>query len=359
MKFIQILLLTIGLIIAFQGKQLPLAIIFLSSSSILNIVSSSALQKQFKGSKVENQNIIDKVKALESSVTDLSNQRISLIEQVLSLKESAQTISEYSLNSDDTKSYLEKKIQDAISTGISNHKVLEKQIEELSLRIDTLKLLEQEYAQTLHLETNQFRIELQANINEQFNQLTQALKELSYDYTLIFDRLDSRAKLFEIIKKAKKRIIIVCLWPSYGIKLNNNEVAKEFKNFLNKYPDGIIDIGWGTLEDIMEYNNLREKESDIPETLEEYLKSLNYYKAVPLLIKLKQEFPDRFRTKIIGTHEKIVICDQQFAMLGSHNQFTSGDKEGVRETGICTDNPNIIDTLIKRFDTAKDWNLES
>lgn len=43
-------------------------------------------------------------------------------------------------------------------------------------------------------------------------------------------------------------------------------------------------------------------------------------------------------------------------MIGSHNFFSSGDKSQEREVGLWTNDPYIIDSLIKRFESAK--NLE-
>jgi phosphatidylserine/phosphatidylglycerophosphate/cardiolipin synthase-like enzyme len=59
------------------------------------------------------------------------------------------------------------------------------------------------------------------------------------------------------------------------------------------------------------------------------------------------------KLKILGTHEKFLVCDRQFAMLGSHNYLTSDTKSSEREIGLKTDSPELIDKLIEIFDRAE------
>jgi phosphatidylserine/phosphatidylglycerophosphate/cardiolipin synthase-like enzyme len=54
--------------------------------------------------------------------------------------------------------------------------------------------------------------------------------------------------------------------------------------------------------------------------------------------------------KVLGTHEKFLVCDRRFAMIGSHNFMSSGASSSEREVGIKTDSPETIDKLIELFD---------
>ena len=54
--------------------------------------------------------------------------------------------------------------------------------------------------------------------------------------------------------------------------------------------------------------------------------------------------------KVLGTHEKFLVCDRKFAMLGSHNYLTSHTNSSERELGLKTDSPELIDKLIELFD---------
>jgi phosphatidylserine/phosphatidylglycerophosphate/cardiolipin synthase-like enzyme len=54
-----------------------------------------------------------------------------------------------------------------------------------------------------------------------------------------------------------------------------------------------------------------------------------------------------------------LVCDQTFAMIGSHNFMSSSATKSERELGLKTDNPEIINKLIKLFDQAKDSKIKS
>jgi phosphatidylserine/phosphatidylglycerophosphate/cardiolipin synthase-like enzyme len=56
--------------------------------------------------------------------------------------------------------------------------------------------------------------------------------------------------------------------------------------------------------------------------------------------------------KLLGTHEKFLVCDRTFAMIGSHNFLTSNCHSTEREIGLKTNDKNIIENLIRRFETA-------
>jgi uncharacterized protein YjbI with pentapeptide repeats len=76
------------------------------------------------------------------------------------------------------------------------------------------------------------------------------------------------------------------------------------------------------------------------------------YNALPDLRQLERDYPGFFSLKLLGTHEKFLVCDSTFAMLGSHNMLTSNVQSTEREVGIRTTDPYIIQGLIDRFDAA-------
>lgn len=190
-------------------------------------------------------------------------------------------------------------------------------------------------------------------------------------YQLVIDRDGSRNLLMEALYKAQSRLIIVCPWLSgYGA---DEEVIQKIELLLNK---GVqVHIGWGHLNDIKKIitkslpkqdANL-EKHEDIKERLE-YLEKINasfdiyqrlkayggLYRSLPRLQALESQYPQLFQLKLLGTHEKFLVCDDSFAMLGSHNILTSNTNSSEREIGLLTDDPRIISELIARYDTAND-----
>lgn len=153
----------------------------------------------------------------------------------------------------------------------------------------------------------------------------------SSKYQLVFDRFGSRAVLWEALEKAQERLIIVCPW------LNRNSIdanlMQKFRDCLNR--NCRIDIGWGHLSD-------RGK-----------LGKGWRYDALRDLRQLERDYPEQFKLKLLGTHEKFLVCDFTFAMLGSHNMLTSSAQSAERELGIHTTDPHVIQGLIDRFDGAE------
>jgi len=152
----------------------------------------------------------------------------------------------------------------------------------------------------------------------------------SYENQLVFDRPGSRAVLMEALDKVKKRLIIVCPWLSRN-SIDANLLQK-FRDCLNR--NCRIDIGWGYL-------------SGRGKTGKGWGNN-----AIRDLKQLEQDYPEQFKLKLLGTHEKFLVCDDSFAMLGSHNMLTSNTQGVTREVGIRTTDPQIIQGLIDHFDGA-------
>lgn len=159
----------------------------------------------------------------------------------------------------------------------------------------------------------------------------------SYKYQLVFDRSKSRAVLVEALLAAQERLIIVCPW------LNRNSIDADlmlkFRECLSR--NCRIDIGWGYLSD----------RSRIGKGW--------WYDALKDLQQLERDYPNQFRLKLLGTHEKFLVCDATFAMLGSHNLLTSNVQSAEREVGIRTTDLHIIQGLINRFDGAHIRDLQT
>lgn len=176
---------------------------------------------------------------------------------------------------------------------------------------------------------------------ENFNLI---IKDNRPGYQLVFDRQGSRDVLLEALQKAQNRIILVCPWiTSYGA---NDEVLKYCRDFLDK--GGRIDIGWGHLKDI-------KKTEHNPICHNEFLKIVKKkkcdwaYGQIEKFIELEQRY-QKCNLKLLGTHEKFLVCDRSFAMIGSHNFLTSNCHSSERELGLVTDDKNIIENLIDRFE---------
>ncbi|WP_310488562.1 phospholipase D-like domain-containing protein [Chamaesiphon sp. VAR_69_metabat_338] len=178
-------------------------------------------------------------------------------------------------------------------------------------------------------------------VADRFETFKQILPK-NYTYELICGRKQSRTIFLQALKQSQKRLVLVCPW------LTEFAVNKDVRNLLRAALErGVsIEIGWGHLKDA---NNDRSQLSK-----EKLFASSDWaYNAVPGLYELQVEYPNLLKLKILGTHEKFLICDRQFAMLGSHNYLTSDTKSSEREVGIKTDSTEIIDKLIEIFDRAE------
>ncbi|WP_373539690.1 phospholipase D-like domain-containing protein [Chamaesiphon sp.] len=190
------------------------------------------------------------------------------------------------------------------------------------------------------------QVRIDKSLDEQFKIIKQLLSQ-TYSYDLVIDRLASRQVFMDALKVSQQRLILVCPWISTSSI--NSEVEAAMEDALVK--GVLIDIKWGYSQDI-----IREYSS----TTKEYLLKIRElkpdeewkYSGIKLLKDLQEKYPKLLKLTLLGTHEKIIICDQKFAMFGSHNFMTSLAPT-EREMGIKTDDSEIISKLIKRFDSSE------
>lgn len=207
-----------------------------------------------------------------------------------------------------------------------------------------LNQLEESLSQTVSNENfNQsllrVRTQLEESIVQEIPKINQQLKEISsvHQYELVCNRDGSRNILLQALRQANERLILVCPWLSnYAI---DDEIILMLKQLLNR--NVYVDIGWGHLNDMQQ---------------EEFERGF-FYNALPKIEELERMYPNKCKLKLLGTHEKFLVCDNKFAMIGSHNFLMSGTSSSEREIGIFTNDIHIISSLIERFDTAT--NLEN
>ena len=184
------------------------------------------------------------------------------------------------------------------------------------------------------------RQEVDRSSLEQLDLIKQILPK-KYAYNLVYGREESRQVFLDALQQSQERLILVCPWlTNYAIDLDVRSLI------INALERGVsIDIGWGHLKDV---NNDRSRLSQAE--LLKPGKQRWLYNAVPALEKLQAKYPNLLTLKVLGTHEKFLVCDRKFAMLGSHNYLTSNTSSNERELGIKTDSPELIDKLIELFD---------
>jgi phosphatidylserine/phosphatidylglycerophosphate/cardiolipin synthase-like enzyme len=235
-------------------------------------------------------------------------------------------------------------LQQSVATSSITPTAAEQQIADIYNRIDTLDysigdLKDHNFTLTGRVEDYQkYNLLAQIALSSELNthDLFREVADYSSksEYELVFGREQSRQALLEALSSVESRLILVCPWIChYGF---DGEVHSKIENLLIK---GItIEIGYGKLSDI-------EKDQ-----LTGFL-----YDRLNQATSLANKYPN-FKLKLIGTHEKYLVCDRSFAMLGSHNFLTSGVGE-EREIGMRTTDPNLIEELIVRYQKAPNREL--
>ena len=233
--------------------------------------------------------------------------------------------------------------------------------DEMQQQLTNLQQLITEYAKTEDLEgiLGGLREELSGQVDltveKRVGELNQLLKEIqpAYEYKLVCDRSGSRDMLMEALNKVQQRLIMVNPWLSNNVI--TTDVLSKFRQILNR--QGEICIGWGNLYDTE--GKFYPTRIIRQQFLQSVPKNLEWkYNALPKLQELERDYSELFHLKFLGTHEKFLVCDHSWAMLGSHNFLTSGNKSTEREVGLQTNDPRIIADLILRFDNARDLEEE-
>lgn len=239
---------------------------------------------------------------------------------------------------------------------------------ELQAEIDGLRkelnLLKQKLNNQINVDISTLRnrleplilLTIQKIINQPINNLVNRSDlentiDEGFKHKLIYDRTKSREILRKALEDAKERIIMVCPWiTDFGVSDSVKiDITKALENNV------VIDIGWGHLKDIedLKRDGYICNPSDISETLQNHSNRTSLYNAVSQLTDLQKNYPN-LNLKLLGTHEKFLVCDRSWALITSHNFLTSNDYNSEREIGLWTNDESIISQLIHRYDIATD-----
>ncbi len=162
--------------------------------------------------------------------------------------------------------------------------------------------------------------------------------------SLVVGSTKSKEALIEALRTAQSRVIIVSPWLREAAF---REVLPEFEEALSRGVE--ISIGWGYESNI---GNVVSISSKGRWTYHQNQDERREYGAIPSLNKLVNKYPGKLTLKLLGTHEKLLICDFSFAIVGSHNLLSAKAWNGCRELGIRTTDAQAIQALIEHFDNA-------
>lgn len=174
---------------------------------------------------------------------------------------------------------------------------------------------------------------------------TQILAQLQAKSELINGPNESREKLEFALKTAQQQLIIISPWLRSPVF---DELLPAFEAALER---GVhIKIGWGYQGDVGKIITLGRRGWIYHHTHDQQ----ECYTALPHFQALRQRYPDLCTLKLLGTHEKFLVCDRRFAALGSHNFLSAGPRGKQREIGIFTTDPHIIQDLMDCFEQASE-----
>lgn len=234
---------------------------------------------------------------------------------------------------------LYRRIEDLNSTLVNLHDLQSKTNEQTTKGIDKL---------------------VQEVISEKFEVIKKGLPK-GYTYDLVWNRLQSREVLLNSLKLAKRSLLLVCPWISDSVLISKSKESKSIKELIISavQKNVSVSLGWGYLEDIKDEKLLSDIKKGIRHLTKEMLldavaakKQEWKYSGINFFYNLQKEYPELVKIKVLGTHEKIWICDNRLVMIGSHNFMTSTDKSQERELGIKTTDPQIISDIIASFNQA-------
>jgi len=176
---------------------------------------------------------------------------------------------------------------------------------------------------------------------------------------IVKGRAASRVVLIDAISLAKEFLFIDSPWLSR--RSVDDELLLRMTALLER--GCCLHIGWGYSRDIRGLHpdgtiiHVSESGQCFIDVMAD---KAGNYSAFPVLEKLRARYPDQMELKLLGTHEKYVICDRQFALLGSHNVLSSLDTLfAPRERGWKTTDRTLIEEQIEDFINAPDLKNDS
>ena len=186
---------------------------------------------------------------------------------------------------------------------------------------------------------------MEDSIEKRFSLANEALSKIQpCEYKLIFDRREGREKLSKALKQSRHRIVIVCPWvTNFALNALITDIKSALANNVKIY------IGWGHFNDINEFKKSNPALNQAQINDQFHVGNRWYDDGIPQLTALQQAHSGKIVLRLLGTHEKFLICDNEWALITSYNFLTSSATSPEREIGLVTNDQNIIKKLIERY----------
>lgn len=323
-EYIAIATSVLGSLLSAISGQTLYATVPISLALLLNLFNRNQLQQESRNdAPIENANVNQLDSSFQSQKRTDSNLALTLfevLERIEKVPEVSQAVNEVTQQIESLKSDFDNRSE--------QKEIIEIKQAFTNLKDDLDTKIEETFVKTKDL-------------------ITQIPSYSRYKHELISGRFAGRNKLLKSLQESKKEIIMVCPWITlFALEL---EVGLAIERSLEK---GVqINIGWGHLKDI---DNLKKK--GVSSQISSTLQNQDNYKGITKLNSFAEKYKN-LHLKLMGTHEKFLVCDHSWALITSHNFLSAGDTNNnniAREIGLITHDPYIINTLVDLYDNAPD-----
>ncbi|MEM7062731.1 MAG: hypothetical protein AAF572_06165 [Cyanobacteria bacterium P01_B01_bin.77] len=184
-------------------------------------------------------------------------------------------------------------------------------------------------------------------VSETLEPLQATMADSTTDWLLDFDTpggmSNSRQALEQLLSQTRERLVLV--WPWADSVTLDNSLLLQFRQLLGR--NCRLDMGWCHQGEHREHPLLRNISQRWREnsTQHQQLKQ-----ALNQLLPLKQEYPDLFSFKILGTTENFAVCDAKCALVGMQALPTQTSLFPTVKLKLRTTDPAVIRPLIQRFE---------
>ncbi len=165
--------------------------------------------------------------------------------------------------------------------------------------------------------------------------------ELLFDLPQTTTTNNHRTLLTDAIETANTGITMVFPHPDKSVF--DEGLIQQVRDFLNR--GGKLNLGWGYLSNLDQHLPPRYIQAKASVRADQgFLKQI-----LTQLNDLRQQYPDRFCFKVLGTDDSFLVCDRDYAILGSHLKLQSQSFPRL-SVGLRTNNLEVIEHLLERFE---------
>jgi tetratricopeptide (TPR) repeat protein len=151
--------------------------------------------------------------------------------------------------------------------------------------------------------------------------------------------------IFEALDTVSERLVLV--WPWSDSVALEQRLLERFTEVLGR--GCRLEIGWCHPGDRTQGRFLKPiaRQWQLTTAHRQRLKT-----TLSHLLPLKQQYPDHFSFKILGTDEQFLVCDRTYAIVGLHALPASSSTFPELDVRVKTPEIGIVNRLLHRFDHA-------